>query len=100
MKLAAASAVAEAPIEGGERHIVAVPRVSIQAFCETADLAGSMQAAIGDRRMAKAHVKVQMGGMIAALEAYKSAATPNVLIIEHLGSGIDLIAGLDNLASV
>ena len=100
MKLAAAPAVAEAPIEGGERHIVAVPRVSIQAFCETADLAGSMQAAIGDRRMAKAHVKVQMGGMIAALEAYKSAATPNVLIIEHLGSGIDLIAGLDNLASV
>jgi pilus assembly protein CpaE len=100
MKLAAAPAVAEAPTEGGERHIVAVPRVSIQAFCETADLAGSMQAAIGDRRMAKAHVKVQMGGMIAALEAYKSAATPNVLIIEHLGSGIDLIAGLDNLASV
>jgi pilus assembly protein CpaE len=100
MKLAAAPAVAEAPTEGGERHIVAVPRVSIQAFCETADLAGSMQAAIGDRRMATAHVKVQMGGMIAALEAYKSAATPNVLIIEHLGSGIDLIAGLDNLASV
>jgi pilus assembly protein CpaE len=102
MKFATAPAIAAdaPPIEGGERHIVAVPRVSIQAFCETADLAGSMQAAIGDRRMAKAHVKVQMGGMIAALEAYKSAATPNVLIIEHLGSGIDLIAGLDNLASV
>jgi pilus assembly protein CpaE len=101
MKLAAAPAVAEAPpIEGSERHIVAVPRVSIQAFCETADLAGSMQAAIGDRRMTKAHVKVQMGGMIAALEAYKGAATPNVLIIEHLGSGVDLITGLDNLAAV
>jgi pilus assembly protein CpaE len=100
MKLAAAPAVAEAPTEGGERHIVAVPRVSIQAFCETADLAGSMQAAIGDRRMAKAHVKVQMGGMIAALEAYKNAATPNVLLIEHLGSGVDLIAGLDHLAAV
>ena len=33
MKLATAPAIAEAPpIEGGERHIVAVPRVSIQAF--------------------------------------------------------------------
>jgi pilus assembly protein CpaE len=100
MKLAAAHAADETPIESGERHIVAVPRVSIQAFCETADLAGSMQAAIGDRRMAKAHVKVQMGGMIAALEAYKNAATPNVLLIEHLGSGVDLIAGLDHLAAV
>jgi pilus assembly protein CpaE len=100
MKLAAAHAADETPIESGERHIVAVPRVSIQAFCETADLAGSMQAAIGDRRMAKAHVKVQMGGMIAALEPYKNAATPNVLLIEHLGSGVDLIAGLDHLAAV
>jgi pilus assembly protein CpaE len=101
MKVAAAPTVADAPpLDGGERHIAAVPRVSIQAFCETADLAGSMQAAIGDRRMAKAHVKVQMGGLIAALEAYKNAATPNVLIIEHLGGSIDLITGLDNLASV
>ncbi len=100
MKLATAQILDDAPSAGGERHIAAIPRVSVQAFCETADLAGSMQAAIGDRRMAKAHVKVQMGGLIAALEAYKSAATPNVLIIEHLGSGIDLLAGLDSLSSV
>jgi pilus assembly protein CpaE len=100
MKLATAPVLDEAPQVSGERYIAAIPRVSVQAFCETADLAGSMQAAIGDRRMAKAHVKVQMGGMVGALEAYKNAATPNVLLIEHLGSGIDLIAGLDNLASV
>jgi pilus assembly protein CpaE len=100
MKLATAPVLDEAPQVSGERYIAAIPRVSVQAFCETADLAGSMQAAIGDRRMAKAHVKVQMGGMAGALEAYKNAATPNVLLIEHLGSGIDLIAGLDNLASV
>lgn len=101
MKLATAQVVDDVPSAGdGERHIVPVPRVSIQAFCETSDLAGSMQAAVGDRRMAKAHVKVQMGGLIAALEAYKSAATPNVLIIEHLGNGIDLIGGLDSLSQV
>jgi pilus assembly protein CpaE len=101
MKFGAAQ-VAEAnpPAAEAERHIVPIPRVSIQAFCETSDLAGSMQAAIGDRRMAKAHVKVQMGGLIAALEAYKSAATPNVLIIEHLGNGADLTAGLDSLSEV
>ena len=50
--------------EGERQHIAAIPRISIQAFCETPELAGSMQAAVGDRRMAKAHVKVQMGGLI------------------------------------
>jgi len=86
--------------EGDRQHIAAIPRISIQAFCETPELAGSMQAAVGDRRMAKAHVKVQMGGLIAALEAYKSASTPNVILIEHLGNGVDLIAGLDSLSQV
>jgi len=83
-----------------ERHIPPVPRISIQAFCETPELADAMQVVITDRRMSKAHVKVQMGGMIAALEAYKNSATPNVILIEHLGSGVDLIAGLDNLSAV
>ena len=66
-----------APAEG-ERHIPPVPRISVQAFCETPDLAGAVQAAAGDRRMAKAHVKVQMGGLAAANEAYRSAATPTI----------------------
>jgi len=81
-----------------EQHIPPVPRISVQAFCETPDLAGAVQAAAGDRRMAKAHVKVQMGGLAAANEAYRSAATPNVIIIEHGSSGDDLIAGLDKLS--
>ncbi len=83
-----------------ERHIAPIPRISIQAFCETPELAGSMQAAISDRRMSKAHIKVQMGGMVAALEAYRNSATPNVILIEHLGNGVDLIAGLDSLSGV
>ena len=44
------------------RVIAPVPRITIQAFCETADIAGAIEAAAGDRRMQKAHVKVQMGG--------------------------------------
>jgi pilus assembly protein CpaE len=81
-------------------HIPPVPRISIQAFCETPEVAGAMQAAIGDRRMVKAHVKVQMGGLVAALEAYSGAATPNVILIEHGGNGIDLLSGLDRLSEV
>ena len=35
-----------------------------------------------DRRMQKAHVKVQMGGAPAAVEAYRQAPTPNVIVLE------------------
>jgi pilus assembly protein CpaE len=55
-----------------------VPRVSIQAFCESPEAAAIIQAAIGDRRMNKAHVKQNMGGAAAAVEAYRNAPTPNV----------------------
>jgi pilus assembly protein CpaE len=94
----ALDAESAASTAAGEQHIAPVPRVSIQAFCEMPELAHAVQAAAGDRRMAKAHVKVQMGGLAGAVEAYRSAATPNVVLIEHNGSGIELIDGLDRLA--
>ena len=59
-----------------------------------------MQAAGEDRRMAKAHLKVQMGGIAAAIEAYRSAPTPNVIVIETESRGDDLLTGLDSLAEV
>src|SRR2546430_9690211 len=68
-----------------DEHIAPVPRISIQAFCTSADTAAAMQAASEDRRMTKAHLKVQMGGMAAAAEAYRASATPNVVIIESDG---------------
>lgn len=89
-----------APAAGAERHISHVPRVSVQGFCETQELAGALQSAASDRRMAKAHVKMQMGGLAAAVEAYRNAASPNVIMIEHNGNGTELIDGLDRLAEV
>jgi len=64
-----------------DEHIAPAPRVSVQAFCETVETAAAMQAAGEDRRLAKAHVKIQMGGIAAAIEAYRSSATPNVIAI-------------------
>ena len=89
-----------APVAEPGQHIAAVPRISIQAFCEMPELAAAFQAAAGDRRMAKAHVKVQMGGLAAAGEAYRSAATPNVIVIENNANGTELLEGLDKLAEV
>jgi len=79
-------------------HINPVPRVSIQAFCETPDIAAIVQAAINDRRMSKAHVKLHMGGAPAALEAYRSAPTPNVIVLEATSDRNSLIEHLDELS--
>jgi pilus assembly protein CpaE len=80
-------------------HIAPAPRVSVQAFCETVETAAAVQSAGEDRRLGKAHLKIQMGGMAAAVEAYHTAPTPNVIILETEGRG-DILAGLDHLATV
>jgi pilus assembly protein CpaE len=81
-------------------HIAPAPRVSVQAFCETVETAATIQAAGEDRRLSKAHLKVQMGGIAAAVEAYSNAPTSNVIIIESESRGADLLGGLDSLAEV
>src|SRR5215469_9689616 len=82
-----------------DEHIAPAPRVSVQAFCENVDTAAAVQAAGEDRRMAKAHLRVQMGGMAAAVEAYQSSPTPNVIILESGGRGNEILSGLDQLAN-
>ena len=82
-----------------EEHIAPAPRVSVQAFCETVETAAAVQSAGEDRRLGKAHLKIQMGGMMAAIEAYRSAPTPNVIVLES-DARTDLLAGLDQLATV
>ena len=46
-----------------------IPRISIQAFCENGATAEIMQIAAEDRRLAKTHVSVHMGGIEAAVAA-------------------------------
>ncbi len=77
-----------------------LPRVSIQAFCETAPLASSIEQTGQDRRMAKVHLKVHMGGIIAAAEFYSQAPTPNLVIVESVLDGPELVKNLENLANV
>jgi pilus assembly protein CpaE len=81
-------------------HIAPAPRVSVQAFCETVETAAAVQGAGDDRRLAKAHLKIQMGGISAAIEAYKASPTPNVIVIETENRGNEILVGLDSLAEV
>lgn len=89
-----------AELVNGSLQIAPVPRVAIQAFCETPDVAEAMTAASSDRRMNKAHVKVQMGGARGAVEAFRNAPTPNVIVIEAQGDRADLLDALDTLSNV
>jgi pilus assembly protein CpaE len=89
----------EAAPPAAEEHIAPAPRVSVQAFCETVETAAAIQSGGEDRRLAKAHLKIQMGGMAAAIEAYRTAPTPNVIILETEGRN-DILSGLDQLATV
>jgi pilus assembly protein CpaE len=59
----------------------------------------AVRSASEDRRLGKAHVTVQMGGVAAAIEAYHTVPTPNVIILETEASS-DILAGLDQLATV
>jgi pilus assembly protein CpaE len=81
-------------------HIAPAPRISVQAFCETVETAAAVQAAGDDRRLAKAHVKIQMGGIAAATEAYNNSPTPNVILIETDARADAILGGLDKLAEV
>jgi len=87
-------------VAGRDERIAPAPRVSVQAFCETVETAAAIQAAGEDRRMAKAHLRIQMGGLIAAIEAYQNSPTPNVILLESESRSDDILAGLDQLASV
>ena len=98
-KLEEASNLPPPPVRPENDHIAAAPRISVQAFCATAETADAVRSAGEDRRLAKAHLTVKMGGMAAAVEAYHNAPTPNVILLES-GGGSDLVASLDDLASV
>ena len=89
----------DTPPAAADDYIAPAPRVSVQAFCETEATAEAMQSAGLDRRLAKAHLTIKMGGMEAAIETYNSVPTPNVIILETAGSN-DILEGLDQLATV
>ena len=77
-----------------------MPRIAIHAFCETPDTTVLLERAAVDRRLAKTHLTVHMGGLAKAVDHFQNAATPNLVIIETLDSGDELFAQLGELAEV
>jgi pilus assembly protein CpaE len=85
---------------GAASHERPVPRISIDAFCEFPDTLGTLEHAAADRRLSKAHVNVQSGGVPAAVRFFADHPTPNLIIVETRGQGEEVITELEQLASV
>lgn len=89
-----------APETDGLQVMKPVPRITIHAFCEQPSTGSAIQRAGEDRRLAKAHLTVHMGGIPAAIDQYQQAATPNLIMVEARVAGQDLFAQLASLAEV
>jgi pilus assembly protein CpaE len=85
---------------GAAPHERPVPRISIHAFCEFPDTGAALQRAAGDRRLSKAHLQVQLGGVDAAVSHYHGQITPNLLVVETKLHGEEALLELDRLAEV
>ncbi len=77
-----------------------VPRISIQAFCETDSVSKPMERVMADRRLARAHMRVERGGVASAVEYYHSNPTPNLIIIETSAEPRMIMSELSGLAEV
>ncbi|MEI9885287.1 MAG: pilus assembly protein CpaE [Rhizomicrobium sp.] len=85
---------------GAAPHERPVPRISIAAFVEFPDTGAALQRAGSDRRLAKAHLNVQLGGINAAVDHFNGQVTPNLLVVETRLNGQAALEELDRLAEV
>ncbi len=75
-----------------------IPRVSVQSFCLSEATSAVIEAASRDRRMARAHSRVMMGGIPAAAEFFTQSPTPNLIIVEVEPDAAKALSELDTLA--
>lgn len=77
-----------------------VPRVTIHAACDRPEIADIMSAISADRRMARAEITVEPGGIEAAIVRFAAQSSPNLLIIDSQLQGPAMLHNLDRLAEV
>lgn len=96
----AEASLAEPEAQQARTVAAQIPRVSIHIFCEKPETAEAFQKATEDRRLSKAHVTVQMGGIWGGAEHFKELPTPNLIIVETIETGNVIFDQLAELASV
>lgn len=102
MSSIAHAAMVQPEIDAGAAppEIAPVPRIAIEAVCETPETAAVLEGASRDRRLARARVTVRAGSIAEAAERYAAVVTPDLLILESRAGPDSLLAQLDRLAEV
>lgn len=77
-----------------------VPRITIHAVCDRPEISDLIAGVTADRRMARAEITVEGGGIEAAITRFAAQASPNLLIIDTLMQGPSMLHALDRLAQV
>lgn len=90
--------VMEADLSEGLTGNIVVPRITVQAFCERSGTAKVIEMASQDRRLAKANVQIEDGGLARALQVFQEQSTPDLLIIESSLPPKQMLAQIDALA--
>lgn len=96
--IAAAPIMARATFNDVGHHDQPVPRIAIHASCDRSDVARAVAAAGRDRRLSKASVTVELGGIEAAIARLSSARSPDLLILDSVAQPAALLRQLDGLA--
>ncbi|MGD9967756.1 MAG: CpaE family protein [Hyphomonadaceae bacterium] len=77
-----------------------VPRITIHAACDRHEISDIIAGISADRRMSRAELTVEPGGIEAAITRFAAQASPNLLIIDTLLQGQQMLHNLDRLAQV
>ncbi len=88
------------PMQSENFPVALIPRISIGIFCDNQQTGQTLQAASVDRRMSRAHVSIQLGGIAAAIQVHQTEPTPNVLVVESHADRNSIMAELASLAEV
>jgi len=86
------------PAAGGTAVEAQVPRITIEAFCDRAEIIDVLRLAAKDRRLAKATLHAEQGGVRAAVERLSAQASPNLLILDLASPPAAMLQELDSLA--
>lgn len=89
-----------ASLDEGRSTEQPVPRVTIHACCDRQDIADLIAGIGADRRMARAEISVERGGIEAAVARFAGQASPNLLILDTMMPGPAMLRTLDRLAQV
>lgn len=77
-----------------------VPRITIHAACDRPEVSDMIAGISADRRMARAEITVESGGVDAAIARFAAQASPNLLILDTQLQGPAMLHALDRLAQV